>query len=77
MSTIDKILFLLKDGKWHDLNEITQKVTSSKTKSEMAVNFLKEYDFIKQNQDTKVKLQPTILNFITTLQRLETEEQTN
>jgi len=74
MSAIDEILLLLKDGEWHDLKEITEKLALSKTKAEMAVNFLREYDFVKLNEDTKIRLQPTILEFIETIQRLDNED---
>ena len=72
MSAIDEILCLLKDGKWHDLKEITKKVAMPKFKAEMAVNFLGEYDFIQLNENIRrVKLQPSILKFIEEIQRLE------
>lgn len=75
MSTIDKILCLLKDGEWHDLKEITKKVALPKYKAEMAVSFLGEYDFIQLNENIRrVKLQPLILKFIEEIQRLEKED---
>ena len=74
MSAIDEILWLLKDGGWHDLKEITKKVALSKLKAEIAVNFLGEYDFIQLNKNVKrVKLQPSMLEFIEEIQRLEKE----
>ena len=74
MSAIDKILWLLKDGEWHDLKEITKKVALPKSKAEMAVSFLGEYDFIQLNEKIRrVKLQPLILKFIEEIQRLEKE----
>jgi len=75
MSAIDEILWLLKDGEWHDLKEITKKVALPKFKAEIAVNFLGEYDFIQLNENVKrVKLQPLTLKFIEEIQRLEKEE---
>lgn len=75
MSAIDEILWLLKDGEWHDLKEITKKVALPKFKAEIAVNFLGEYDFIQLNENVKrVKLQPSMLEFIEEIQRLEKEE---
>ncbi len=74
MSAIDEILCLLKDGEWHDLKEITKKVALPKSKAEMAVSFLGEYDFIQLNENIRrVKLQPLILKFIEEIQRLEKE----
>ena len=75
MSAIDEILWLLKDGKWHDLTEIPKKITLPKTKAEIAVTFLCEYDFIQLNENAKrIKLQPSMLEFIEEIQRLEKEE---
>jgi len=75
MSAIDEILCLLKDGEWHDLKEITKKVALPKSKAEMAVSFLGEYDFIQLNENIRrVKLQPLILKFIEEIQRLEKED---
>ena len=75
MSTIDEILGLLKDGKWHDLEEIAEKAALPKVKAEMVVNFLAEYDFIQLNKnDEQVKLKRSILEFFNEIQRIEKED---
>jgi hypothetical protein len=72
MSAIDEILWLLKDGEWHYLKEITKKVALPKTKAEMVISFLEEFNFIQLNGNIKrAKLQPSMLNFIEEIQRLE------
>jgi DNA-binding IclR family transcriptional regulator len=72
MSAIDEILWLLKDGEWHNLKEITKKIALPKSKAEMVINFLGEYNFIQLNGNIKrVKLQPSILEFIEEIQHLE------
>jgi len=74
MSAIDEILWLLKDGKWHDLEEITKKLAPPKIKAELAVSFLSEFNFIQLNEKTKkVRLQPSTRHFIEEIQRLEQE----
>ncbi|MQY62337.1 hypothetical protein GH146_03505 [archaeon] len=74
MSTIDEILWLLKDGEWHDLKEIAEKAALPKVKAETVVSFLGEYDFVQLNENTKkVRLQPPLLEFIKEIQRLEQE----
>lgn len=74
MSAIDEILWLLKDGKWHELEEITEKAALPKFKAELVVSFLGEYDFIQLNKnDRRVKLQPSTLKFIKEIQHLEKE----
>ena len=72
MSAIDEILWLLKDGEWHDLKEITRKVALPETKAEMVISFLGEFNFIQLNGNIKrAKLQNSMLKFIEEIQRLE------
>lgn len=72
MSALDDILWLLKDGKWHDVQEVTKTVALPKAKAEMVISFLGEYNFIQLTEDAeKIKLQPSMLEFIEGIQRLE------
>ena len=72
MSTIDDVIMLLKDGKWHDIQEVTKTVALPKAKAEMVISFLEEYDFIQYEEDTKkIRLQASMLEFIEGIQRLE------
>ena len=72
MSVIDEVLLLLKDCEWHDLKEITRVASLSDDTTEKVVSFLSEYEFVKLNEDTKeVRIQPTILEFLEQIQRLE------
>ena len=74
MSTINDIMWLLKDGEWHDLKEIAEKAALPKVKAETIVTFLEEYDFVQLNENTKkVRLQPPLLKFIKEIQYLEQE----
>ena len=76
MLTIDKIIWLLKDGEWHELEEIAKKAEIPKVKAEMAANFLGEYDFIQMNENLKrLKLKPAILEFLNEIQRIEKEDE--
>jgi predicted transcriptional regulator len=74
MSAIDDILWLLKDGKWHDVQEVTKTVALPKAKAETVISFLSEYDFIQLNENEdakKIKLKPSMLQFIEGIRRLE------
>ena len=72
MSTIDNVIMLLKDGKWHDIQEVTETVALPKHKAETIISFLEEYDFIQREDATKkIKLQTSMLEFIEGIQRLE------
>ena len=75
MPTADEILWLLKDGKWHDLTEIIEKCPPPKSKAKMAVSFLWEFDFIQLDRNgRKAKLRPLVLKFLHEIQRVEKEE---
>lgn len=75
MSIIDEILWLIRDGEWHDLKEITEIIELSEFKLGIAVNFLGEYDFIQLNKKArKIRLQPSILEFVKHIQQIEREE---
>ena len=74
MSALDDILWLLKDGKWHDVQEVTKTVALPKAKAETVISFLSEYDFIQLNENEdakKIKLKPSMLQFIEGIRRLE------
>ena len=72
MSALDNILWLLKNGKWHDVQEITNTLALPKAKTEIVISFLEEYNFIQLDEDVKkIKLQPSILEFIEGIQHLE------
>lgn len=72
MLTIDEVIMLLKDGKWHDIQEVTETVELPKPKVEMIISFLEEYDFIQCEESArKIKLQRSMLEFIEGIQRLE------
>ena len=75
MSVIDEILWLLRNGKWYELEEIRENIALSKFKTEIAVNFLFEYNFIQLNKKTRrIRLQPSIHEFIKKIHRIEKEE---
>jgi len=75
LSVADEILWLLKDGKWHNLEEIIGECSLPKSKVKIAVNFLWEYDFIQVNEKgRKARLRPLMLKFIGEIQRVEKEE---
>ena len=72
MPTIDDVIMLLKDGEWHDIQEVTEHVALPKSKAEMVISFLGEYDFIQQKENNKkIRLQTSMLEFIKGIQRLE------
>ena len=75
MSAIDEILWLVRDGEWYHLKDIAEKIALSEVKVEIAVSFLGEYDFVQLNKKVRrVRLQPSMLEFIAEIQLIEKEE---
>ena len=75
MSAIDKILWMLKNGKWYNLDKIIEKCSSLESEVKMAVSFLCEYNFIQMNENSqKARLHPMMFEFINEIQRVEKEE---
>lgn len=72
MLVIDEIMELLKDGKWHGMNEVTEKSRLSEFKAETVMSFLAEYDFIQLDKERrKARLTPPTLDFLEEIQRVE------
>jgi predicted transcriptional regulator len=66
LSTFDIIFELLKDGRWHTLEEINKEVGLQGDKLEEIVKFLKEYEFIQLDRGRKrARLTPSVLAFLT------------
>jgi len=75
LPTVDDILKLLEDGRWHDLNEIRKKIELHDLKVKNLTKFLAQYDFIKLDKDgKKAKLGPSTQDFLKKIQRIEEEE---
>lgn len=75
MPTVDDILKLLEDGKWHDLNEIRKKIELHGLKVKSLTKFLVQYNFIELDKDRKkAKLGLSIQDFLKKIRRLEEEE---
>jgi DNA-binding IclR family transcriptional regulator len=73
---IDEILDVLKNGKWHDLKEISKKTHLHEPNVELLTNFLAEYDFIELNKkEQKTRLTPSLLEFMRKVQDLEEKEE--
>jgi len=72
---IDEILDILKNGKWHDLKEISEKTHLQGLKVELLTEFLAEYDFIElDKKEQKTRLAPPLFNFLRKIRDLEEKE---
>jgi len=74
VSAIDETLRILKDGEWHDLNEITEKFRLTKSGAEIVTNFLEEYNFIQLDKERqRARITPPAFEFLEKIQQIEEE----
>ena len=75
MSQVEDILRLLKNGKWHDLEEIEKKIQLRDFNVTNITKFLSQYNFIKLDKEgKKVKLDPSTQDFLKKIRQLEGKE---
>jgi len=65
LPTLDWIMKLLEDGKWHTLREIMEKSQLPHSKIEAITDFLSQYNLVSLDKGLqKVKLTPKTLHFL-------------
>lgn len=75
MPQIDEILYVLKNGKWHDLKEISEKTQLNEFKVELLTCFLAAYDFIElDKKEHKTRLTPPLFDFLKKVRDIEEKE---
>jgi predicted transcriptional regulator len=73
--TIETVLQLLENQKWHNIKDISKEAKLNVSLVENITRFLEKYNFVKINETTqKVKLNPTTSKFLKKIRQLETEE---
>jgi len=69
---IDEILDLLKNGEWHGVKEIADRVQLRELKVELITGFLAEYDFLEvDKKEKRIKLSPHMLLFLKKIEDIE------
>ena len=72
LSPIDQTVELLRNGEWHEIEEIANRTKLIKFKLELIVNFLVEYNFIElDDEGEKIRLTPSSLSFLKRIQIVE------
>ncbi len=62
---IDNLIELLKDGKWHTVEELSQKTKLHEFKLAVLFDFLADYSFLRiDKRDRKAKLSRVFLEFL-------------
>jgi len=57
---------MLKDGQWHTIRELQQKMELNKKQVQQTIAFLREYSFIMIDEtEKKIKLKETVRKFLT------------
>jgi len=81
MRVFDDILDTLSDGKYHNFDELTMFSSShNEDQIELIMKFLESYGFIRRQRKVwstrtnKVRLEPSMLNFLRRLKELEDQE---
>lgn len=73
--TIETVLQLLENQKWHNIKDISKEAKLNVSLVENITRFLEKYNFVKINETTqKVKLNPTTSKFLKKIRQLEIEE---
>ena len=72
--SIDQVLRILKDGQWHDVSEVAEKISLSPLKIQLVTDFLARFTFIELNRkNQKMKLSPPLTRFFQKISSHETE----
>jgi predicted methyltransferase len=72
MLPIDTIILLLRDGKWHSINEIIQFSPISKSKTLTILAFLSKFGFIEMSEN-QVRLISLTHEFIQNIETIEAQ----
>jgi hypothetical protein len=60
----ERILRLLRDGQWHDIDEIARRTRLSSLKMQIIAEFLAKYNFIKlDRENSRIKISRPIAKF--------------
>ena len=75
MPKVNEILELLENGRWHDLEEIRNKIQLQDLDITSVTKFLAKYKFIKVDKEgKKAKLDFSTQDFLKKIRRLEGQE---
>jgi DNA-binding IclR family transcriptional regulator len=75
LPAIDEIFYTLKNGKWHDFMEISEKTRLSAVKLKLLTNFLAEYEFVELDaRKQRHRLMPSVLVFLKKIQEANEEK---
>jgi hypothetical protein len=73
MKSLDALLDILGDGKWHHMTETALKLGVDKVKMTLAVAFLKKYGFVEAVGDY-IKITPQVQQFLKEIKWIERSE---
>jgi len=66
--SLEQILRLLKDGQWHNINEIANITGLSPSKMQLIIEFLAKYNFIQlDHKNARIKISRHTAKFLYTI----------
>lgn len=72
LPTVDEVFDKLKNGKWHDFMELSEKTRWSMLRLKLLTNFLAEYEFIELDEKKqRTRLTPSVLIFLKKIQEAD------
>lgn len=75
MFAIDRILEAIRNGDWHEIGEITQRLQMGESQVELISSFLATYDFLEFDRKVKrIRLSPQLQRFLRKIAEVEGEE---
>lgn len=75
MLAIDRILEAIRDGDWHEIGDITQRLQIEEPQVELISSFLATYDFLEFDHKSKrIRLSPQLQRFLGKITEVEGEE---
>jgi len=72
LSEINEMLELLEDDRWHDLNQVAEKMQLHELRVELIASFLAEYEFINLDKEgRRIRLASSVLRFLKRIKPIE------
>jgi len=66
------MLELLEDDRWHDLNQVAEKMQLHELRVELIASFLAEYEFINLDKEgRRIRLASSVLRFLKRIKPIE------
>ena len=70
--SLEQILRLVRDGQWHDIDEVTERIHLSELKTQIITEFLANYGFIElDRKNRKIRISHSLAKFLRMISSVE------